>query len=184
MADDRGSWRSMSTILCPDRCPGCPAPGGAHLAGSRWPIWAAGRRSGCAPLIASCWKRPSMPGRFYDLLAPLVDGGARWRIPCWSSSSAAARVKTDTRDTLHLARLLAANLIPQVWVPPPAVRELRALVAHRERLVGQRTQAINRLHSVSAQSQPRTSRRKRPTGPHFPLAALEVACVCSRIARW
>ena len=60
----------------------------------------------------------------------------------------AARVKTDTRDTLHLARLLAANLIPTVWVPPPPVRELRALVAHRERLVRQRTQAKNRLQSL------------------------------------
>jgi transposase len=59
-----------------------------------------------------------------------------------------ARVKTDTRDTLHLARLLAAGLIPAVWVPPPPVRDLRVLVAHRQRLVRQRTQAANRLHSV------------------------------------
>jgi transposase len=59
-----------------------------------------------------------------------------------------ARVKTDTRDTLHLARLLAAGLIPEVWVPPPPVRELRVLVAHRARLVRQRTQARNRLHRV------------------------------------
>lgn len=60
----------------------------------------------------------------------------------------AARVKTDTRDTLHLARLLAAGLIPAVGVPPPPVRALRMLVAHRQRLVRQRTQAANRLHSV------------------------------------
>lgn len=60
----------------------------------------------------------------------------------------AARVKTDARDSVHLARLLAAGLAPPVWVPPPAVRELRGLVAHRRRLVGQRTQARNRLHAV------------------------------------
>src|ERR1043165_7528700 len=60
----------------------------------------------------------------------------------------AARVKTDSRDTINLARLLAAKLIPQVWVPPPEVRELRALLAHRRRLVSNRTQARNRLHSV------------------------------------
>lgn len=59
-----------------------------------------------------------------------------------------ARVKTDTRDTLHLARRLAANLIPTVWVPPPPVRDLRALVAQRERLVRQRTQAKSRLQSL------------------------------------
>jgi transposase len=60
----------------------------------------------------------------------------------------AARVKTDARDSVRLARLLAADLVPAVWVPPPAVRELRALVAHRRRLVGQRTQTRNRLHAV------------------------------------
>lgn len=61
---------------------------------------------------------------------------------------AAARVKTDSRDTIKLASLLAANLIPAVWVPPTEVRELRALVAHRKRLIQQRTQAGNRLHGV------------------------------------
>jgi transposase len=61
---------------------------------------------------------------------------------------AAARVKTDSRDTIKLARLLAANLVPAVWVPPVHVRELRALVTHRKRLVNQRTQVRNRLHAV------------------------------------
>src|SRR6266702_4684981 len=61
---------------------------------------------------------------------------------------AAARVKTDSRDTIKLAHLLAANLVPAVWVPPVHVRELRALVTHRKRLVNQRTQVRNRLHAV------------------------------------
>jgi transposase len=43
---------------------------------------------------------------------------------------------------------LAAGLIPEVGVPPPPVRELRVLVARRQRRVRQRTQAANRLHSV------------------------------------
>lgn len=59
-----------------------------------------------------------------------------------------AKVKTDARDTLHLARLLAAGLIPTVWIPPQEVRELRALIAHRNRLLRQRTQAKNRLRSA------------------------------------
>jgi transposase len=61
---------------------------------------------------------------------------------------ACTRVKTDARDTLSLARLLSAGLIPAVWVPPLEVRELRALIGQRRRLVRQRTQAYNRLHSV------------------------------------
>jgi transposase len=61
---------------------------------------------------------------------------------------AAAVVKTDKRDTLNLARLLAAKMVPEVWVPPVVVRDLRALIAHRRRLVSQQTAAKNRLHSV------------------------------------
>ena len=83
----------------------------------------------------------------YDQLAPLVQE-VKIAHPLLVKLISSARVKTDTRDTLHLARLLAAGLIPQVWVPPTPVRELRVLVAHRQRLVRQRTQAANRLHSV------------------------------------
>ena len=61
---------------------------------------------------------------------------------------AAAAVKTDKRDALSLAKLLSANMIPPVWVPPQHVRDLRAIIAHRERLVSQRTAAKNRMHSA------------------------------------
>ena len=83
----------------------------------------------------------------YDQLQPLV-AEVVVAHPQAVKLIAAARVKTDKRDTIKLASLLAANLIPAVWVPPQAVRELRALVTHRSRLVQQRTQAANRLHSV------------------------------------
>jgi transposase len=59
-----------------------------------------------------------------------------------------ARVKTDKEDVYRLARLLAGNLIPEVWVPPVAVRELRTLVAHRQRMIKMRTMTRNRLHSL------------------------------------
>ena len=83
----------------------------------------------------------------YDQLQPLV-AEVIVAHPQAVKLIAAARVKTDSRDTIKLASLLAANLIPAVWVPPQEVRELRALVAHRKRLVQQRTQAGNRLHAV------------------------------------
>lgn len=83
----------------------------------------------------------------YDQLAPLVAAVTVCH-PLMVRLIAAARVKTDPRDALNLAKLLAAGLIPAVWVPPAEVRELRALVSHRQRLVRQRTQARNRLHSV------------------------------------
>jgi transposase len=111
----------------------------------------------------------------HDLLAPLV-AEVQVAHPLLVKLISAARVKTDTRDTLHLARLLAAGLIPQVWVPPLAVRELRALVAHRARLVGQRTQATNRLHSVliSHNLAPPEAEAGWATLPLTPLEALRV----------
>jgi transposase len=83
----------------------------------------------------------------HDLLEPLV---ARVVVahPYQVKLIAAAAVKTDKKDTLALAKLLAANLIPEVWVPPMEVRELRALISHRRRLVSQQTAAKNRLNSV------------------------------------
>lgn len=61
---------------------------------------------------------------------------------------AAARVKTDKVDTLNLARLLAANLIPEVWVPPILVREVRRLVAQRWQITRGRVRVQNELHSL------------------------------------
>jgi transposase len=83
----------------------------------------------------------------HDLLEPLV---ARVVVvhPYHVKIIAAASVKTDKWDTLALARLLAADMLPAVWVPPPHVRELRALIAHRKRLISHRTAAKNRLHSI------------------------------------
>lgn len=83
----------------------------------------------------------------YDLLAPLV-GRCLVANPRQVKWIAAAAVKTDPHDAIRLARLLAANLVPEVWVPPVHVRELRALIAHRRQLVKQQTRLKNQLHSV------------------------------------
>jgi transposase len=58
------------------------------------------------------------------------------------------KVKTDKHDVMKLAKLCAANLIPQVWVPPVHVRELRMLFSHRHRLVKVSTLVKNRLQSL------------------------------------
>jgi transposase len=84
----------------------------------------------------------------YDLLAPLV-AEVKVANPIRIKQIAEARTKTDKRDALILARLLAANLIPEVWVPPVPVRELRQLISQRRRLVQMHTTVVNRMHSVS-----------------------------------
>ncbi len=57
-------------------------------------------------------------------------------------------VKTDTKAALALAQLLAAGMLKGVWVPPPAVRDLRTLVVQRQKLRRLATQARNRLHAA------------------------------------
>lgn len=59
-----------------------------------------------------------------------------------------AQVKTDRKAALSLAQLHAAGLLPAVWVPPQEVRELRALVAQRQKMVRLGSTAKNRLHAV------------------------------------
>lgn len=59
-----------------------------------------------------------------------------------------AQVKTDRKAALTLAKLHAAKLLPAVWVPPVEVRDVRALVAQRQKMVRLATQAKNRLHAL------------------------------------
>lgn len=52
------------------------------------------------------------------------------------------------RDTINLARLHAAGLVPALWVPPAHVRDMRAMAAQRARLIGQRAQARETLRAM------------------------------------
>ena len=56
--------------------------------------------------------------------------------------------KTDRDDALRLAQLAALGQLPEVVVPAKRVREWRALIAHRQALVGQRVAAQNRVRAV------------------------------------
>jgi transposase len=59
-----------------------------------------------------------------------------------------AKRKTDRDDALRLAQLCALGQLPEVAVPAKAVREWRALIAHRQALVTQRVAAQNRVRAV------------------------------------
>jgi transposase len=83
----------------------------------------------------------------YDLLEPLVKRVMVCHPP-QVKLIAAALVKTDKKDTMTLAKLLAVGMIPAVWVPPAHVRELRALIHHRQRLISQQTRLKNQLQSL------------------------------------
>ncbi len=96
----------------------------------------------------------------YDLLSPFVERVVVAN-PIKVKQIAQARVKTDIRDTLILARLLAANLVPGVWVPPAHVRELRQLLSQRRQFVETHTQIVNRMHSVAHRHHLKHERGKR-----------------------
>jgi transposase len=60
------------------------------------------------------------------------------------------RVKNDERDAADLADLLRMGRLPEAWIAPPAVRELRELVRHRAKLVGLRSHCKAEVHAVLA----------------------------------
>src|SRR3989304_4763549 len=59
-----------------------------------------------------------------------------------------SQVMNDKIAASILARLLAKGLLAGIWVPPQEVRELRGLVAQRQKMTRLATQAKNRLHAV------------------------------------
>jgi len=70
--------------------------------------------------------------------------------PLRCKAIASARLKNDKVDAEILAQLLRADLLPEAWIAPPAMRRLRALLRHRVQLVRLRTLLRNRIHAVLA----------------------------------
>jgi transposase len=70
--------------------------------------------------------------------------------PLRCKAIASARLKNDKVDAAILAQLLRADLLPEAWIAPAPVRQLRALLRHRASLVRLGTQLRNRIHAVAA----------------------------------
>src|SRR5512141_3384838 len=83
----------------------------------------------------------------YDTIMPWVQRVVVAH-PAEVKQIANSRVKTDNQDVLRLIRLLIADIVPEVWVPPVEVRELRAAISYRWRLVKMGTMVRNRLQSL------------------------------------
>ena len=109
-----------------------------------WPKWA---QAQLTPADVVVVEATTNAWDFYDVTSPLVQ-----RVVVANAAKIAliakTRVKTDQKDVMVLARLLAAGLIPEVWVPPLEVRELRCLISHRRRVIAIRTAIKNRLQSL------------------------------------
>jgi transposase len=83
----------------------------------------------------------------YDIVAPLAS-----RVLVANAAEveeiAKARVKTDKEDIKKLLKLLVGGIVPEVWVPPMHVRELRGFISYRNRLVATGAMIRNRLQSL------------------------------------
>lgn len=70
--------------------------------------------------------------------------------PLRTRAIAAARVKTDAVDARTLAHLLRADLLPEAYVAPRELRDLRDLLRHRVALTQLRSALKNRVHALLA----------------------------------
>jgi transposase len=60
------------------------------------------------------------------------------------------RVKNDDRDATLLAELLRMGSLPESWIAPHSIRELRELVRYRHKLSQLRTGLKSQVHAVLA----------------------------------
>ena len=58
------------------------------------------------------------------------------------------RVKTDYKDAFLLADLIRMNRLPEAWVAPPEIRELRELVRYRRKLAQLQTGLKAQVHQT------------------------------------
>jgi transposase len=89
---------------------------------------------------------------WYWAVDVLQDAGARVHLahPLGVKGFTYRRVKNDVRDAADLADLLRMNRLPEAYVAPSAVRELRELVRHRAKLVALRSGLKAGVHAVLA----------------------------------
>jgi transposase len=70
--------------------------------------------------------------------------------PLRTRAIAAARVKTDASDAKTLAHLLRAGFLPEAYIAPRQLRDLRELLRHRATLTRMRSAVKNRVHAILA----------------------------------
>src|SRR3954471_18776256 len=91
----------------------------------------------------------------WEWLAQLLeDAGYDVHLPPPSRTRpiAAARVKTDAVDARTLAHLLRADLLPEAYIAPRELRDLRELLRHRAALTAMRAALKNRVSAVLAKN--------------------------------
>src|SRR5215475_9847746 len=107
-------------------------------------------------VLARCGLRPLVVLEatygWYWAADVLAAAGAEVRLahPLGVKAFSYRRVKNDERDAADLADLLRMGRLPEAWIAPHEVRELRELTRYRCRLVRLRTSCKDQVHAVLA----------------------------------
>ena len=72
------------------------------------------------------------------------------------------RRKNDRRDALKAAQLSAVNQLREVYVPEKEMRQWRALITYRQRLVQRRTKIKNHIRDLLQREGKMMARRQGP----------------------
>jgi transposase len=83
-------------------------------------------------------------GWIYDLLKPLAQE-LKVAHPAMLKAIAASKKKNDQVDARTIADLLRCNLLPECYMAPSAIRDLRRVLRYRNLVVRQATRMKNRL---------------------------------------
>jgi hypothetical protein len=110
----------------------------------------------------------------YDIVAPLAsrvlvaNATEVWELagPRVTPALAGGARETDKEDIKRLLKLLVGGIVPEVWVPPMEVRELRAFISYRSQLV---TTATTPALAVRCKCDPQSS--AEPAAQTQPAAA-------------
>jgi transposase len=89
-------------------------------------------------------------GGWYWFVDRLEQAGLDVRLvnPLEAKKRMGGRHKTDARDTAGLALLLRNGTLPEVWIPPAELRDLRGLLRTRLALRRHTTTLKNRIHGA------------------------------------
>src|SRR5436305_12267640 len=107
-------------------------------------------------VIARAGKRPKVVLEatygWYCAADTLAAAGAQVHLahPLGVKAFACRRVKNDEKDAADLADLLRMGRLPEGWIAPGAIRELRELTRYRIKLVQRRSGFKEQVHAVLA----------------------------------
>src|SRR4051794_41299398 len=104
--------------------------------------------------------------------------------PMRTKAIASARVKTDAVDARTLAHLLRADLLPEAYIAPRELRDLRDLLRHRVALTRMRSALKNRVSAVLAKSAPTATCSGRAGCGSWPSSSSATARDGGWTARW